>query len=255
MKIIYAGDRQISVDILDFLHKNGVQVSALFVSKGKTATHDEELIRRCRYLSPNFVVKGKKFREAEGLNLISEINPDYIICVHFPYIVSREVLSLPKIGVINLHPALLPFNKGWHTPSWAILDNTPYGATLHFMDEGVDTGDILHQKEVKISVDDTAHTLYQKVLKVEYDVFTEYWPKIITNKINRQKQNKTAGTAHKPADLLTKEIQQISLNSTILAKDLLNKLRALTTNNTNEAAYFIHDGKKYSVQVRIREEK
>ena len=79
--------------------------------------------------------------------MLEQLSLDYIICVHFPYIVPREILSIPKYGVTNLHPAYLPYNLGWHTPSWAILENTPIGATLHYMDECVDTGDIIHQKK------------------------------------------------------------------------------------------------------------
>ncbi|MCI5211073.1 MAG: hypothetical protein D3910_20315, partial [Candidatus Electrothrix sp. ATG2] len=188
VNIAYAGDRQLSVDILNFLHQNDISVSALVVSKGKKASHAEELISLCDYLPSDLILEGKKFREKQGIALLSALDLDYIIGIHFPYIVPKNVLTLPKYGVINLHPAFLPFNRGWHTASWAIIDGTPYGATLHLMDEGVDTGDILHQKEVKVCIDDTAHTLYQKVLKAEYEVFIEYWPNIATRKIHRKKQ-------------------------------------------------------------------
>jgi methionyl-tRNA formyltransferase len=71
--------------------------------------------------------------------------------------------------VLNLHP-VLPYNKGWNTPSWAILDNTTYGATLHFMTEALDEGDIIHQKKLEIVFADTANTLYQKALELEKEV-------------------------------------------------------------------------------------
>ena len=93
--------------------------------------------------------------------------------MHFPYLLRRPVLDTARAGVLNLHPSYLPYNRGWHTPTWAILDGTPAGASLHYIDESLDTGDLVCQKQAEIDPSDTAHTLYAKLKVLEVQVFTE----------------------------------------------------------------------------------
>ena len=124
------------------------------------------------------VFRGAEFRNPASLEALGALGLDYIVGVHFPYSSARRRCGFPAMGVLNLHPALLPYNRGWHTASWAILDGTPAGATLHFMDEGVDTGDIVHQREQVVSPADTADTLYQRVKRLELEVFREGWAMI-----------------------------------------------------------------------------
>jgi methionyl-tRNA formyltransferase len=252
IKVVYAGDREISVKILEFMITKGCLPCALLVPEEKRATHDKELIMLCHNLDKDMILRGSKFREKEGMTLLERLKPDYIIGIHFPYIVPEAVLKIPVEGVLNLHPAYLPFNRGWHTPSWAILGGTPYGATLHFMDEGIDSGDIVQQKEISISPDDTADKLYKKVLELEIELFKEAWPLLATKNYKRHPQKKDSGTVHIKSDLSL--MQQIDQDEMIRAGDLIRKLRALTTNNIYEAAYFQKDNKRYRIQINIIED-
>ena len=140
MKYAFAGDREISVNILSFLISKGYKPLALLVPDKTKSSHAKELIALSG-IEKEFIFEGKEF--LENINLFKSLDLDYIFGVHFPYIIPTEVLELPKIGFLNLHPAFLPFNKGWHTPSWAIIDGTKYGATLHFMSKKLDEGNII----------------------------------------------------------------------------------------------------------------
>lgn len=248
-KIVYAGDREISIWVLKFIIEQGLKPIALMVPNESKATHAQELVLLCNYLDDSRVLKGARFRREYGINMLKEVKPDYIICVHFPYIIPKEVLEIPRHGVINLHPAYLPHNRGWHTPSWAIWEGTPYGATLHFVDEGIDTGDIIHQKQIEILPDDTADSLYQRVKRLEFEVFQEAWPSIVSHIYTRKPQSPKEGTKHRRADIAS--IQPVDLNAQVKAGDLIRLLRALTTNNIKESAYFEADGKRYRMQLRI----
>jgi methionyl-tRNA formyltransferase len=197
-------------------------------------------------------MRGDQFRQEEGVSLLREIEPDFLICVHFPYIVPKELLSIPVHGVLNLHPAYLPFNRGWHTPSWAIWDKTQYGATLHFMDEGLDTGDIVAQKGMSVRPDDTADKLYKRIFDLEYDLFKETWPLLMSGKYSRKPQALNRGTEHKKSDLSA--IQQINLDERVGAGELIRRLKALTTNNVREAAYFTDNNIKYRIQINVQKE-
>ena len=205
-------------------------------------------------LSPDRVLVGRQFREPDGKELLESLDLDYIIGVHFPYIVPDEVLQIPRIGVLNLHPALLPYNRGWHTPSWAILDGTPIGATLHFMDSGLDTGDIVTQMELEVRPEDTAHSLYGRLVELEVELFRSAWPLLASGNPPRHPQSAEEGSGHNRADLASDSIRRLDLDEVKPVKEVLRTIRALTTNNEAEAAYFEVGGRRYRVQVSITAE-
>ncbi len=214
----------------------------------------ETRLQRMTGLPSDRVLVGKQFREPAGIELLRSLALDYIVGVHFPYIVPETVLEIPGVGVLNLHPALLPYNRGWHTPSWAILDETPIGATLHFMDRGVDTGDIVAQAELDIRPEDTAHTLYGRLLDLEVELFEEAWPLLASGNPPRRKQSPDEGTNHNRADLSAGSVQRLDLEGSASVKDTLRTLRALTTSDLGEAAYFELGGRRYRVQITITPE-
>lgn len=253
LKVIFAGDRDISVWVLEYLLSAGVRPIALLIPSEDRASHAHELRSLCSHLSGDAILRGKQFRDDASVAYLKTLEPDLVVSVHFPYIIPAEILAIPRIGTLNLHPAYLPHNRGWHTPSWALLEGTPIGATLHFMDEGVDTGDIVHQREYGPSPEDTAHTLYGKLRALELEVFREAWPTIVAGTFARQKQV-GPGTSHRQRDLFDPGVQELSLNGMYTAHDLIQRLRALTTNDVREAAYFRKDGKVYRIQVNIAEE-
>jgi len=247
MNYAFAGDRNISCRLLKFLIAKDHRPLALFISEGVNATHDQDLIDIAG-LDNNYIFSGNAFKEPENIEKLKNLELDYIFGIHFPYIIPKEVLEIPKVGFLNLHPAFLPYNKGWHTPSWAILDNTLFGATLHFMTVALDEGDIIHQRQLDVLPQDTANTLYDRVLKLEEEVFYEAYENLITLKPKRIIQD-TIGTSHVKRDL--HQIQQIDLSINHNPEMLINKLRALTTNKPSEAAYIIKNGKRIGIQVKL----
>ncbi len=250
-RIAFAGDRDIAVNVLEFLLSQGIKPLLLLVSGPKRESHAGELRELCSYLSENYVLKGTAFRQKNGLSLMKELDLDFLICIHFPYIFPQEVISIPRIGVLNLHPAYLPYNRGWHTPSWAILENTAVGGTLHFLDGTIDTGDIIHRKQLQIRPEDTANTLYQRVKALELEVFEEAWPNVVSGKIDALSQNLDQGTSHIRQDLFKPEIQEIDLQESLPAETLIRQMRGLTTNRLDEAAYFYVNDERYRIQVTI----
>lgn len=252
MKFAFAGDRDLAVWVLDYILQSGYEPEALLLSGGVSASHADELMQLFMNCQSEIIIKGNDFKRPERLEELKRLDLDFIIGIHFPYIVPKEVLNIPKYGFINLHPAYLPYNKGWHTPSWAILEGTPVGATLHFMSEELDGGDIIHQKELQISPADTANILYANLKKLELDVFKEAWASLCEFSFTRFEQVEV-GTKHSKKDLFQSKVQEIGLDEKYTGKELVNKLRGLTTNQLGEAAYFIENGVKYHIQVSIAE--
>ena len=81
----------------------------------------------------------------------------------FGYILRPNFLRLIPRGCVNVHPALLPYNRGAYPNVWSIVDGSPAGVTIHFVDEGIDTGDIIAQAQVVIEPVDTGESLYRKL--------------------------------------------------------------------------------------------
>lgn len=248
MKYAFAGDRKISCNILKFLIEKGHSPSALFVSAGKRASHSQELIDMVD-LPEALIFKGSEFRTEENMSMLKSLGVDYVFGIHFPYIIPSDLLEIPKYGFLNLHPAYLPFNKGWNTPSWAIYDGTPFGATLHLMTEKLDEGDIISQAKLAVEPYDTANTLYKRALALEENVFKEAFESLVDFSFERTPQTES-GTSYSKKDL--KNIQEIDLEKEVQVETLINKLRALTTSELADAAYYTKDGKEYSVQITIQ---
>lgn len=249
MRFAFAGDRKIAVTLLEWLMSMDYKPLALLITEPEKNSHGEEL-KAISNLPAEQILEGKEF--LENYEFLKSLDLDYIFGIHFPYIIPSKFIQLPKIGFLNLHPAFLPFNKGWHTPSWAILDNTPFGATLHFMSEALDEGEIIHQKQIDVRPEDTADSLYQRVMEVEVEVFKEALPELISLKPSSIQQN-GEGTSYRKKDL--GQIQEIFLDENYSGKNLINKIRGLTTNKIEEAAYFKKNGIKYYLQLTITEEK
>jgi methionyl-tRNA formyltransferase len=253
-RIGFAGDREIAVRVLEYMLQQGGQPLVLLVPDGEAESHAQELVSLCPFLEAERVIRGADFSKEKALQLFRELDLDYMLCVHFPYVVPTEVLSTPRVGFLNLHPAYLPYNRGWHTASWAILEGTPIGATLHFMDQGIDTGDIVHQKKIDVSPGDTAHSLYVRLQKTELEVFKEAWPRLVARSYQRVPQNSTQATTRRRKELYCDQLQRIDLDEMVRAGNLIRRLRALTTSRVEEAAYFEEGELRYRVQIIISQE-
>jgi methionyl-tRNA formyltransferase len=101
--------------------------------------------------------------------------------------------------VINLHISLLPYNRGADPTLWSVLEDTPAGVTIHYIDEGVDTGDVIAQRPVELTGDDTLATAYAKLQHAMVELFREQWPAISAG-TNERAPQPPGGTAHKVAD-------------------------------------------------------
>lgn len=252
-RIAFAGDRAVAVEALEHLLDTGIRPVALLMPPPGRASHDGELLDRCsRELRPA-VLRGGEFREAPGLELLASLGPDFLVSVHFPYLVPPSVLGLPRRGCLNLHPAYLPFNRGWHTATWAILDGTPLGATLHYMDEGIDTGAIVHQERLEVEPGDTAATLYPRLFALEVEVFKEGWRRVVEEGSKGSPQT-GLGTAHGRDDLRRSGVQRVELDEPTPPRALLRRLRGLSTSRVEEAAYFEETGRRFRVQVIITDD-
>lgn len=113
---------------------------------------------------------------------LEKLGVDLIVSYNYKYKISKEVITYMKGNVVNLHISYLPWNKGVSPNVWSFLEDTPKGVTIHYIDEAIDTGDIIAQREVKLSSEETLTKTYEKLHEEIQDLFKtvfaqyESWP-------------------------------------------------------------------------------
>ena len=167
---------------------------------------------------------------------IIDLNPDIIITCAYGQIVPEVILNYPKYGCINVHASLLPKLRGGAPIHKAIIygyDVT--GITIMYMDKGMDTGDMISKKEVKIEDNDTAETLHDKLQKISVTLLLETLPKIISGTNKREKQDDNRATY---AYNISRQEEHVDFNKT--SKEVFNQIRGL---NSWPGAYAVLDDK------------
>jgi methionyl-tRNA formyltransferase len=115
-----------------------------------------------------------RVNSTEFFNLVSKYDCDLFVSMSFDQIFHRRLIDLPRLGIINCHAGKLPFYRGRNVLNWALInDEREFGITVHFIDEGIDTGDIILQRLYEINDSDDYSTLlmrsYQECSSILYD--------------------------------------------------------------------------------------
>jgi methionyl-tRNA formyltransferase len=126
--------------------------------------------------------------EPIDVGFLDEQSPDFIVSYGYRHIIKKDVLIRYTGRAINLHIAYLPWNRGADPNFWSFVEDTPKGVTIHYLDEGVDTGDIIVQKQVVFSESDTLRTSYDKLQEEIQALFRDNWASIRTGECNRKRQ-------------------------------------------------------------------
>lgn len=199
MAIVFIGSQSIGHDCLNEVLNQGVVVDALFTfepdlhEKWLSSTDTVAKKYGIPIFSPNDLTVEK----------IKEINPDLILIVGYRKLIPQQILDIPKNGVIGLHASLLPHLRGQAPLNWSIIiGDVKAGVTMFKMDKGIDTGDIIGQKETMISPKDTITDLKQRIQKLSVELVAEFVPQILNGNVKMKKQPKegTYGCARIPED-------------------------------------------------------
>lgn len=186
----------------------------------------------------------------EFLQEIKNLKPDIICVVAYGKILPKEILEIPKYGCINVHASLLPKYRGAAPIQWAVINGEKVtGVTTMYMDEGMDTGDMLLKQEVNIDEDETTGELWDRLSVLGGNLLIDTLKQIEDGSIERQKQ----GEDFSVAPMLKKEIAKIDWENKT-AIQIKNLVRGL---NPIMGAYTYLDDKKlkfWKVQVITEKE-
>jgi methionyl-tRNA formyltransferase len=125
--------------------------------------------------------------------------PDVLVSYGYRHILPALLLARLPGRAVNLHISLLPWNRGADPNLWSFVDGTPHGVTIHHLDPGVDTGDIIAQREVAFGAGETLRSSYQALQDAIQALFREHWPAIRDGHALRHPQ-KGPGTSHRLRD-------------------------------------------------------
>jgi methionyl-tRNA formyltransferase len=250
MRILFFGNNRVGWQILEWLQRRNEEIVGLVLHPPHKRRHGEEILAACP-LPQNRIWDGSLLREPEVIEEIRDLKPDIGISAYFGYILRESILNLLPLGCINIHPAYLPYNRGANPNVWSIVDGTPAGVTIHYMDTRVDTGDIVSQMKVPVQTIDTGESLYHRLEQASVALFKEIWPDIRAGKVQRKLQSHEQGTHYFLKDV--QKIDEINLDQRYKARDLINVLRARTF-PPYPGAYFVENGQKIYMRLQLLNE-
>lgn len=242
MKIVFMGTPDFARDSLSAIYDAGHEIPAVITVPDKPKGRGMKLIP-CEVkeyaIEKNIkVYQPEKLREnKEIVDTLKDINPDVICVVAYGKIIPKEILEIPKYGCVNVHPSLLPQYRGSAPIQWAILNgDKETGVTTMYLDEGMDSGDIILQTKTLIDKDETSGELWDRLSKIGAELLVETLEKI---------ENKTAPRIKQPkeftlAPMLEKSQAKIEWESKT-AQEIKNLVRGL---NPIMGAYAVLNQKK-----------
>lgn len=247
MRILYMANNWIGWQVLKWLKERGENIIGLVIHPSQKQKYFDEIMEVAD-LADDRIFNGSQLRKSSVLESIRNLNPDIGLSILFDYILKPEFICLFKKGIVNLHPAFLPYNRGQYPNVWSIVEGTPSGVTLHYINEGIDTGDIIAQKEVLVEPVDTGETLYRKLERASLDLFQETWQLIKSGIETRITQSDLACTYHRACDV--EKIDEVFLDRNYTARNLIDIIRARSF-PPYKGAYFIENGKRIYMQLHL----
>ena len=246
--IVFMGTPDFAVAILEGLIEN-YKIKAVVTQPDRPVGRGGQIkcspVKEVAIKNNILCLQPSKIREA--LQEINNLQPDLIITCAYGQILPLELLLIPKIGCINVHASLLPKLRGGAPIHRAIIDGySKTGVTIMYMSEKMDAGDIISQREVQITNDDTAESLHDKLKVIGRDLLLDTLPSIINKTNNRIAQDESEVTY---GFVITKEDEKLDFSKTKRA--IVNQVRGL---NSWPGAYCYFDDKRMKVWKCYRTE-
>jgi methionyl-tRNA formyltransferase len=252
MRILLLANAWVGLQVTRYLREQGEELVGLGLHEDSLRRQGPQILEAAN-LREDRVVLGNTFRNKEVLQKIRSWEPDITVAAFWAYILKPEFLSIAPKGTINCHPGYLPYARGKNPNVWPIVEQTPGGVTIHYVDNGIDTGDIIARRAIPIEPTDTAGTYYDKTLVEMVDLFKETWPRIKSGAAPRISQ---ASLVEAPTFHFAKDVDRldaIDLDRTYRGRDLVNILRSRTYGNRS-FAYFRENGHKVHIGVFLSAE-
>lgn len=244
MNIIFMGTPGFAVPSLEKLHEKGHKVALVVTQPDKPFGRGKKLKKsevkeKAEELGLE-IFQPDKIKKQENIDVLKSYNPDVIVVVAYGQILSKEILTLPKYGCINVHASLLPKLRGAAPLNWAIINGErKTGVTTMQMDVGLDTGDMLLKAQVEIDEDMNVGDLHDLLMHKGADLLIETLDKLEKGELVAEKQDDSLSNY---APMFSNENRKIDWS--LPAKNIHDLIRGLSPWPT---AYFTMDDKTVKV--------
>ncbi|MBR4830350.1 MAG: methionyl-tRNA formyltransferase [Bacilli bacterium] len=250
MRIVYMGTPEFAVNPLKKLDEN-YEVIMVVTQPDKEVGRKKEIkyseVKKYALEHNIPVFQPEKIRN--DYQTIIDANPDVIITCAYGQIIPKELLDYPKYKCINIHASLLPKLRGGAPIHWSIINgDSKTGITIMYMNEKMDEGDILYQKEIEILDSDNVESLHDKLSELGSKMIIDFIPMLEEGNINPVKQNNSEATY---GYNVTREDEHIDFNKT--SREIFNQIRGL---NPWPVSYAVLDNKVFKIYAsRISDNK
>ena len=244
MRVVFMGTPDFAAGTLVKIIESGHDVIGVFTQPDKPKGRGKEISMSAvkqKALELNLsVFQPEKIRKPEVIEEIRQLNPDVIVVVAFGQLLPKELLEIPKYGSVNVHASLLPAYRGAAPIQWAVIDGLKKtGVTTMAMDAGLDTGDILMQKELVLDKKETGGSLFDRLSIIGADLLVETLTALENGTVTRIKQEDELSNY---AQRLDKALGEIDFNKS--AEKIERLIRGL---NPWPSAFTHIDGKTLKI--------
>ena len=244
MKTIFMGTPEFAIPSLKAVSKN-TDLKLIFTKEDKRNARGNKIIyspvKQFGLDNDIEVIQPKRMKDEEVIDKIKEVNPDLIVVVAYGKILPKEIIDIPKYGIINVHSSLLPKYRGASPIHSAILNgDKESGVSIMYIEEGLDSGDVILKETCEITEDDTLGTLHDRLKELGAIGLEKALKLIEAEEVKAEKQDDSKATFVKP---ITKEQAKIDWNN---AKEVIfNQIRGL---NPFPGAY-THNEKNENIKI------
>ncbi len=235
MRIILMGGHDLGKRTLKYLIEKGKNIVAVVTDTKDDWYKGVDVIAEEYGLT---LFKNVDINSDQFINSVTKLEPDLIVVVNFQQILKEKIIAIPKFGCINTHASLLPQYRGRAPLNWALIHGEKQvGVTVHFIETGIDTGNIIVQQPIDVDNNEYIDSVLDKVAKVYPTIVNTAIDKIKDDKTKGVKQNLNLGSYYGKR---TPEDGEINWNDE--AVNIINLIRAIS--KPYPGAYSYYEGEK-----------
>lgn len=244
MRVVFMGTPDFAVPCLEKIIEKGHEVALVVTQPDKPKGRGKNLcyppVKECALAHNIEVFQPRRVKETECVEYIAKYSPDIIVVAAFGQILPKSILDMPKYCCINIHASLLPKYRGAAPIQWAVINGDEVsGVTIMKMGEGLDTGDIITKREIRLAEDETGGSLFDKLANVGADLLIETMDIIEDGKAVFTPQDNEAATH---TSMIKKDLGNINWDKSAIEIERL--IRGL---NPWPSAYTLLDQKTFKI--------
>lgn len=245
MRVVFMGTPDFAVGTLEAICDAGYEVAGVVTQPDKAKGRSKELVPtpvKAAALARGLnVFQPVKIRDAQAIEAVRQMKPDVIVVVAFGQIIPQEILDMAPYGCLNVHASLLPAYRGAAPIQWAVLNgDEESGVTIMRMDAGLDTGDVIAKKVVKLAADETSGSLFDRLSAEGAKLLVGTLPSVFDGTAVYEKQPEESTTPY--AGMIQKKMGEINWNDS--AEKIERLVRGM---NPWPSAYTKLDGKTLKI--------